>query len=170
MRFGEASTRKDEGPRVSGFHFPITRSDMKKLILIAIFLFTPVFAYGQCTDGSVCISQTTIDRATAAVTELAAARQVIEAFGKERAATQAEREAAARLVDRLNNVIAVQDRLATEYDKVILLYKAVIAEQAALIERLQKMLNAPKSAWQRFASALKTITYILAGAALGRGL
>lgn len=143
---------------------------MRQLILTAIFLFTPLLAFGQCGSESQCVPNAVIDRATAAVTELAAARDTIEAFKRERGATDAERAAAARLIDRLNGVIATQDKLAVEYDKVIALYKALIAEQAALIDRQSKMLSKGKSGFEKFTSLLKTVGAILAGVTLGRGL
>lgn len=139
---------------------------MKKLILIAIFLLAPLTIAAQCTDGSVCVAQTTIDRSTAAAVELAAARDTIAAFGRERTATQAERESAARLIDRLNAVISVQDRLNVEYNAVIGLYKEVVTMQSALIEKLTKRLDAPRSAWSKFLGVLKTVATLLAGAAL----
>lgn len=144
---------------------------MKRIFIITALLITCGFsAYGQCTDGSVCVSQTTIDRAAKAIDELAVARDVIAKFTLERTATTAEREAAERVVLRLNSVIAVQDRLNTEYERVIALYKSVVEMQAQLIERLEKMLNKPKSAWQKLVAVLEKITFILAGAALGRGI
>lgn len=141
---------------------------MKKLILIAIFIFTPLFTYGQCAGDAVCVPQAVVDRATAAATELLAAREVIAAFAKERTATEQERASAARLIDRLNGVIAVQDRLNLEYNAVINLYKEVVEMQSALIEKLTKRLDAPKSAWAKFVSALKTVATLLAGVAIGR--
>lgn len=143
-----------------------------KLILFTIFLLAPLAAFGQCVDRPndpcVPVHQSVIDGATAAATELLAARQVIEAFGRERTATQQERESAARLIDRLNSVILVQDRLNLEYNAVIALYKAVVQMQSELIEKLSKQLNAPKSAWQKFVSALKTIANVALGIVIGR--
>lgn len=141
---------------------------MKRLILFTVFLLAPLTLAAQCEPGSVCVKQTVIDSATKAVGELVAARATIEAFGRERTATQAERESAARLIDRLNAVIAVQDRLNLEYNAVITLYKQVVEMQSALIETLTKRLNAPKSGWAKVASVLKTIANIALGIVIGR--
>mgnify|MGYP001607199607 CR=1 FL=1 len=144
---------------------------MKRILIIAIFLLTPLFAYGQsCPSESQCVPNTVIDASVKAVNELASARQVIEAFKTERGLNEAERASAARLVDRLNGIISTQDKLAVEYDRVILLLKDVIKMQSELVEKMQKMLNAPKSAWSRFVSAIKTIGYVLTGIGIARGL
>ena len=143
---------------------------MKKLVLITILLFAPLVAYTQCSEGSQCVPNAVIDRATAAATELAAARQVIEAFSKERTANEQERASAARLIDRLNAVILVQDRLNIEYNAVIGLYKETIKMYAELVEKMTAQLNKPRSVWAKFLSALKTITVLIAGVTLGRGL
>lgn len=128
----------------------------------------------QCVDRPndpcVPVNQTVIDAATKAATELLAARDVIARFATERTATQAERESAARLIERLNAVIAVQDRLNVEYNAVIALYKSVVQMQSELIERMTRQLNAPKSAFQKLASALKTLGSIALGIVVGRGL
>jgi len=142
---------------------------MKQLILITIFLLAPLTAFGQCETGSVCVKQSTIDAATAAANELIEARRVIEAFGRERTATQAERESAARLIDRLNSVIAVQDKLNLEYTAVINLYKETVKMQSELLEKLIARVDAPKSGWAKFVAALKTIATLATGILLGRG-
>lgn len=142
----------------------------QRLIVVAFFsLFAVISLQAQCEPGSVCVRQATIDAATAAASELLQAREVIAKFTTERAATQAERDSAARLIDRLNAVIAVQDRLNLEYTAMTAMYKQVIQMQAELIERMSKQLNAPKSGWAKFLGALKTIANIAVGIAIGRG-
>jgi hypothetical protein len=143
---------------------------MRKLLLIAIFLFTPLLASAQCAADSQCVPNAVIDRATAAATELVAARATIEAFQNERTATTAERESAARLIDRMNAVISLQDRMSVEYEKALTLYKKVLDEAFALIEKQSKMLNRGKSGWDKFVSAVKTVLTLATGVALGRGL
>lgn len=140
-------------------------------VAIALCVAASLSAYSQqsCPDGSVCVRQSTIDAATKAAVELAEARDVIAKFTAERAITQQERESAARLIDRLNSVIAVQDKLNKEYETVIALYKSVVQMQAEIIERLGKQINMPKSPWQKLVGALKTLATFAAGIALGRG-
>lgn len=146
---------------------------MKKLILATIFLLAPIAVLGQCVerpnDPCVSVNQTVIDKAVAVATELIAARDVIAKFVVQGTATQAERESAARLIDRLNGVIAVQDRLTKEYDLVLAMYKDVVKMQAELIEKLIKQVSAPKTGWAKFADALKTIANVALGIVIGRG-
>lgn len=139
---------------------------MKTLILIAIFA---AGAFGQCTGDSVCVPQTVVDKATAAAIELKSARDVIAAFALERTANANERESAARLIDRLNQVIAVQDRLKGEYEAVIALYKQVITMQAEFIDKLTTA-QAKTSAFKKFLRAVKDIALFAAGVLVTRGL
>jgi len=143
---------------------------MRKLILFAIFLLAPLTVLGQCDTGSVCVKQTTIDAATRVATELVEAREVIARFQAERTATDAERASAGRVIERLNSVIALQDRMTAEYKTVMDMYKSVVQMQSELIDRLTKQLNAPKSAWQKLVATLKTLAAIATGITLGRGL
>lgn len=145
---------------------------MKKLILFTIFLLAPLTVAAQCVDkpNDLCVpvNQSVIDRAVKAAGELISAREVIAAFQSERTATAAEREAAGRLIERLNAVIAVQDRLNLEYNAVITLYKQVIEMYSGLVEKMTKQINAPKTAWQKFVNALKVIANVALGIVIGR--
>lgn len=129
---------------------------------------TPPDAPGDAQK--VCISQEAADKCVKCAQELTAARDVIAKFQTERSASEAERAAAQALIKGLNDLVAVKDRIAAEKDKVIALYENVVAMYQRIIDGLEKQINKPKSGWQKFLSALKTIGYILAGAALGRGL
>lgn len=147
---------------------------MKKLLLLTFLnlVIGLTLANGQCQDDAqnLCVPRADVARATAAAIELASARQVIAAFQNERTATEQERASAARLIDRLNAVINVQDRMSAEYEKVLAMYKQVLTEAFALIERQAKMLSKPPSAWSKFLSAVKTVLTLGAGITLGRGL
>lgn len=147
---------------------------MKKLLCLIIFFFGSIAASGQCVDRPndpcVLVNQTVIDRASAAVTELVAARDVIVKFQNERLATDAEREAAKTLVKSLNDVLDVRGRIIAEYDRMAVVYQKVIDMQTALIDRLTREINKPKSSWQKLASALKTVMVLATGITLGRGL
>lgn len=143
---------------------------MRKLILSTIFLLAPLTVLGQCDTGAVCVKQTTIDAATRVATELVEARDVIARFQAERTATDAERASAGRVIERLNSVIALQDRMTAEYKVVMDMYKSVVQMQSELIDRLTKQLNAPKSAWQKLVATLKTLAAIATGITIGRGL
>ena len=140
---------------------------MRKFVWLIIIFFT--FAIGinaQCSAGSVCVSQSTIDSASAAITELIAARDVIKKFEAERVMTTAERTAAQVLIKNLNDVIDVRGRIIGEYESMIKLYKSVIDMQGQIIERLEKQLMKGKSGWQKFVGILEKVVLVLAGAGL----
>lgn len=146
---------------------------MKKLLLL-IFLNLAVgltLANGQCVDdaNSICVPRADVDRATKMAIELKAARETIAAFQNEREATAQERASAARLIDRLNGIVNLQDRMTAEYETVLKLYKEVVEMQSELIEKMTKQLNKPRSAWSRFLSAVKTVITLAAGISIGRG-
>lgn len=144
---------------------------MKKILLISAFCFLlTLSAYSQCADGSVCVSQVTIDKAAKAADELLAARDALTKFAAERTVHDAERKAAAVLIDNLNALVATGQRIQDEQTKVIQLYKSVVEMQAGIIERLEKMLSKPKSGWNRLLDILKTIAAIATGITLGRGM
>jgi hypothetical protein len=127
-------------------------------------------SYSQCVGDSVCVKQSTIDRAAQVATELIEARDVIKKFESERIVTAAEKRAATALIDSLNALVATGHRIQEEQGKVIALYKQVVEMQQSIIEKLEKMLNKPKSAWAKFLDALKTVAAIAFGVGLGRGL
>lgn len=148
---------------------------MKTVALFLAFLvFFAVNASAQTCPpmpvGLVCVPQATIDRAANAADELLAARDALAKFAVERATAQAEREAANQLILRLNAVIAVQDRMTVEYQKVVDLYKAVVQMQQDLIEKLTQKAMASKSGWAKFFDVLKTVASIATGILIGRGL
>lgn len=145
---------------------------MKKIILIsAVFFLFAVTAKAQCVsapdDPCLSINQSSVNKAAKAVDELKAARDVIAKFQVSDAAFQAERAAAQALVKGLNDLMATKDLITAEYVKINALYKQVIDFQQMIIERLEKQLMKPKSGWQKFADALKTVGYILSGIAIG---
>ena len=147
---------------------------IKSFFIIAIAIFGTISANAQCIaspgDNCISIKQSTVNAATKAVSELIEARAVIVAFTAERTASLAERETASRLVSRLDAVINAQDRLTREHEAVIGLYKGLVQTQSELIERMSKQLNAPKSAFAKFMSALKTVATIAFGIGIGRAL
>lgn len=141
---------------------------LKYLATILFVLAFSLAVSAQCQSGSVCVPQTTIDQATAAAIELKSARAVIASFQLERTATDAERSSAGRLVDKLNAVIATQDKLQTEYVAVIELYKQVVQMQTDLITKLTAQINKPRSTFQKFIDTLKEIAILVGGIAIGR--
>lgn len=91
-------------------------------------------------------------------------------FTKERSASEGERAAAQKLIEGLNNLVGVKDRIQTAQNEIIQLYRSVVEMQQALIDKLEKQINKPKSAWQKFAATLEKVAYLLAGAALAGAL
>jgi len=144
---------------------------MKKLLL-AIFLNLVVgvtLGFSQ-DEPKVCLSQTAINKCASAVAELLEARTVITEFQKERSTSVAEREAAAKVIAGLNDLVIVKDRVIATYEQINALYKQTVEIQSQIIDKLEKRLLKGKSGFERFLDVLKTVGYILAGAALGRGL
>lgn len=117
-----------------------------------------------------CIPQSAANKCASAAAELIEARVVIAEFQKERAASIAEREKAAIVIAGLNELVVVKDRIIAGYEHINTLYKQVIELQQSIILKLEERLAKPKSAFSKFLDALKSVVYILAGAALGRGL
>jgi hypothetical protein len=147
---------------------------MKKLFFVSFLVFSALSVSGQCvstpTDPCVSVHQSLLDRAAAAATELAQARDVIAKFTAERLVTEAERNAAKALIQSLNDVLDVRGRIITEYERMQAVYQKVIDMQSQLIEKLTKELAKPKSGWARFWEVLKTVASIAFGIAIGRGL
>lgn len=146
---------------------------MKNVLLVSVTCFIlTLSAYGQCvstaSDPCVSIHQSTIDRAARAADELIEARNVIAEFTKERAASQAERAAAAKVIEGLNQLVATKDRIEVEQNKIIKLYVDVVAMQQTIIEKLEKRLSAPKSGFQKLLEVLKRVGDIAVGVAIGR--
>lgn len=144
-----------------------------KYILIAFVLcFSAIGINGQttCETGSQCVKQAVIDKCGQVADELVAARDVIEKFKAERLTTDAERTAATVLIKSLNEVLDVRGRIIAEYDRMAVVYQKVIDMQSAVIDRMTKELNKPKSAWKKFVTVLKEIAILTLGLTIGRGL
>ena len=143
--------------------------------LVLVILFAGAFtASAQCiatpADPCVQVNQSLLDRSAKAAAELIEARKVIASFMAERTAWDAERQAAAKLIERLNAVIAAQDRLTDTHNQMLGMWKDLNAEKDRLIAKYEVKLNAPKTPWQRFLDALKTVATIAVGIGIGRSL
>ncbi len=120
--------------------------------------------------GFVCLTQTDADKISADLAELKASRPVIAAF-------KAERDATAAQIASLNNLVKQQDALADSLRRQIVdmttvhdLAMKTLAAYADLTDKLVAKLNAPKSAFAKFAQALKEIALIATGLAIGTHL
>ncbi len=139
-----------------------------KLTIPLILLFT-VSAFAQ-DEPKICVSQDAINKCASAATELLAARDAISQFTVERTTSLAERTAAAKVVEGLNNLLAIKDRQIAAYEQINLLFRQTIELQGQIITRLEDRLNKPKSAFQRLVSILRDLSFVLAGISLGRVL
>jgi len=144
---------------------------VRTIILCGIFCFGASLANAQCvptaTDPCISINQSVLDRTSAALTELAASRDVIAKFKAQNTLTDAQAKAADVLIKNLNDLVDVRGRVIVEYEAMQKLYKSVIDMQGQIIERLEKMLNKPKSGWAKLAAILEKTVILLAGVAIG---
>lgn len=145
-------------------------------LIITTFL---VLAFGlgvnaQCVetpqDPCVSVRQSTLDRAAKALDELISARDLIEKQITALKATDAERKAWVQYQATTESTIAIFQKGLVDREKVIELQDKVIQTLVQLNDKLLTQLNKPKSAWSKFADAIKAVVYILAGAAIRGGI
>lgn len=143
---------------------------MKTLFLFAVFIFTPFAIHAQCVvpAGFVCITQEAANRISADLAELKESRTVIEAFKAERNLNATQQKAADALIASLNNLVAVQTKVITDYDGVLKSMQKVYEAQAILIEKLTTALNKKPSKWSQFLAVLKRVGDIALGIAVGK--
>lgn len=145
---------------------------MKKLILFLIIILAPLGVAGQCVDTPddpcVAIKQSELNKATAAIKELVAARDVIAKFTAERAFTDAERKAAQVLIQSYDSLLATKDKMILEYERIQGFYKQVVDFQQQIITNLERQLNRPTTAWQKFIKTVGRIVVFAAGVYIGR--
>ena len=91
----------------------------------------------------------------------------MEAFMKERVATDAERKAWAAFKEISDAAIATFQKGVADRDRVIELQAKAMTLYSDLVEKLVKEINKPKSAWSKFLGAVKAIITFAAGAAIG---
>lgn len=147
----------------------------KPLLGIALVAVFAISGHAQCVDSTVddpCISvhQSTLDRAAKAVNELTEARKVIEAFSKERIASEVERQAYKNALDVSASALAIFQKGITDRERLIELQDKAIQAMAQLNDKLIQQMGKPRSAWSKFLSAVKTILTLAAGVKVGQGL
>jgi hypothetical protein len=147
-----------------------------KILLFILFLVAPLTMYSQCTTqpGFACASQSTFDRMSKALDELAASRDALQKFTNERAANDALNAASLQVIKAANDVIAFKDKVIADQDAFIVkmtnAYDKVITLQQVLIDKLTAQLSKPTSAWSKFVQTVEKITMIALGITIGRGL
>lgn len=150
---------------------------MRSLFLILmLFVTAPVLAQ-NCPLGSQCVPQATIDKCANIADELIASRDAIAKLKVAASAADARDASAQKLIEGLERLVAIGERIQNEQGKVIDLYKEamqmfrdVAKTQNEIILALEKRLNAPKSAWNKFLSGAKQVLVLVSGILIGRGL
>lgn len=151
---------------------------MHRIGSIVLMLLVLAGAYGVSAQESapcpapyvICLTQDKANETASKLRELIEARNVIAEYVKKDALTSAERDAANALVKRMNEMIALDDRMMSVYERALQQAEKIIEMQTALIEKLTARLNKPKSSWDKFLDALKTVANIAVGIVIGRGL
>jgi hypothetical protein len=141
------------------------------LTLLVYFAFT-ISANAQCTASAnyVCVPQDTMNRINKALDELAASRDLIVKLSAAQATSDAKAAAAQDVINKANEILALDTKIIGSYDKVITLYQDTIKLYADLVDKLTTQLNKPKSAWQKFLTAVREIALIASGIAIGRAI
>ncbi len=116
-----------------------------KLTISLILLFA-ASAFAQ-DEPKICVSQDAINKCASAATELLAARDAISQFTVERTTSIAERTAAAKVIEGLNNLLAIKDRQIAAYEQINALKDSVIKLQMEIIEKYAAQLNKGRSAF-----------------------
>jgi len=143
------------------------------ILCVALIVFGTWISNAQtipCPAGFICLSQEKANETASRLKELIEARDVIAKFTLERGLAIAERDAANALVKRINEMIALDDRMMLTYEKAMTQMQKIMDMQTALIEKLITRLDKPKSPWKQFLDALKTVAAIVVGISIGRGL
>lgn len=140
---------------------------MKKLLLLVVFLVVGAcnFAHAQVT-----VSQQFVDDATRAFNLVIEQRDALEKFKLERAKTDIERASADALIKGMNEFVALKDRQIGQYELLVKMQQSIIAFQAEIIERLEKMLKKPKSLFDKILRTLERVVLVVGGIVIGRGL
>lgn len=140
------------------------------LLLWLAFAASNLSAQNNCPAGMVCIEQESANKLYSVATQLVEAKDAIAKLLAERGASDAAVASALKTIEGWKSLDAINNTIIAKQMDVIALYEQVMKTQQGIIESLDKRLNKPKSAWKKFADALKTLGFILAGVTLGRGL
>jgi hypothetical protein len=139
------------------------------LTLLVYFAFT-ISAHAQtvCPQGEVCYTPTQNADILQKLNELINARDVIAKFTVERAASSSTIDAANKIIDAYKQMDVINGQIIAKQKDVMALYENTLKLQAELIDKLMLKINAPKSAWQKFISAVRDIAILAAGLSIGR--
>lgn len=149
-------------------------SRRKILLTSAIFIFCIFLFVGSanaqdtCPVGFVCLPQATANRLLATVEQLIAAKDALAKLSAERAASDAVIASATRVIEDYKQLDIINGMMIVKYKMVVDLYEKTLTVYADLVDKMQKKIDAPKSAWQKFVGVLKTIATVAAGILIGR--
>jgi hypothetical protein len=145
---------------------------MKALLATFILLAAFGITRGQdvCPSGNVCLPQAQANRLLEAVNQLIEAKDVIAKMKVERGQADAVIASAQRVIEDYKSLDQINGMMIVKFKDVIALYEKTLTMYQGLVEKLEKQLNAPKSAWKKFVGILGKAVIMLAGVTLGRGL
>lgn len=143
------------------------KSIPKILVLICLLLFAGcVRSQTVCPDGSQCVKNETINKCADVAEKYKAALATIAAFQLERDASTAAITNRDNLIQKLKDVIAIDDQTATAKDKYIAILGQIDKLKDDLIAHLEKKLANNKSFLQKLLTKLQIAYYIVAGIAI----
>jgi hypothetical protein len=149
---------------------------VKWIFILAVFACCAISAAAQppapapCPAGFVCLPQASANDIFDKLNQLVAAKDLIIKLQTQAGTADTALANALKVIEGHIELHAVNDQIILKKDQIILLYERVMALQMQIIENLEKRLTRGKTTLEKIAGVLKTIGYILAGAALGRGL
>lgn len=143
---------------------------MKTLFLILVFSIGIAAQSTACPANMVCVPQDQFSTVISKLNELVSAREAIAKLVTERTQSDAVIAAANKVISDYKEMDGIHTLQIAKYKDIITLYEKVIQMYVGLLEKTEAKLNAPKSAWQKVVQILKTVTVLITGVTIGRGL
>jgi hypothetical protein len=138
------------------------------MVAVSFGVLSNVRAQTVCPQGMVCYTPDQNSQILKAINEAIASKDVIAKMLSERGASDAALQSANQLIEGLKNLDVINGQIIAKQKDVMALYENTLKLQAELIDKLMLKINAPKSAWQKFISAVRDIAILAAGLSIGR--
>lgn len=138
--------------------------------LLIVLCAIPAFSQQVCPANTVCVDQGQFNIVISKLNELVAAREAIAKLTAERMQSDAVIVAAQKVIADYKEMDNIHQMQITKYANIVALYEKVIAMYQGIVEKLETKLNASKSAWQKLVTILKTVTVLITGVTIGRGI
>lgn len=138
-------------------------------ILGVFILACGLTAFAQCPPEHVCITQADANKIFAKLTELVDAKEAIVKLTAERMQSDAVIASAQKVIADFTALDNTHKMQIAKYENIVALYEKVITMYQSLVDKLEKKIDAPRSAWQKLVSILKTVTVLITGVTIGRG-